>query len=105
MQHISGIRIAHVCAPEREVRVNRPDPGAGPIAWQRVTRVAGLKMRVGRGASGLEYVLRQGADWQVSVRGRRSEVQIGSARMQDHARALAAMWEQAVASGRIDMAA
>ena len=105
MHHISGIRIAHVCTPEREVRVNRPVAEEGPIEWERPTRVAGLKIRVGRGRSGLEYVLRQGADWRVSVRGRRNEVQIGSARMQDHARGLAAMWEQAVLNGRIDMAA
>lgn len=30
-------------------------------------------------------------------------LEIGSARMQDHATALAAMWEQAVLSGRIDV--
>jgi hypothetical protein len=42
--------------------------------------------------------------WRVTViSSRHEEVEVGSARMQDHAMALAAMWEQAVLSGRIDM--
>ncbi|WP_146156453.1 hypothetical protein [Enhygromyxa salina] len=61
-------------------------------------------MREGQGQSGLLYRVHQCSGWVVTVYGPRgNEVEVGSARMQDHALALAGMWEQAVASGRIDM--
>jgi hypothetical protein len=115
--HISGIRVAHVEEPERGVRVNRPVSMEGPIAWAETAKLAGVQVRCGRGQSGLRYHVRKrgssgpgassavgsGADWRVSVVTPRSELEIGSARMQDHALALAGMWEQAVLSGRIDM--
>jgi hypothetical protein len=115
--HISGIRVAHVEQPERGVRVNRPVETAGPIAWMETAKLAGVQVRCGRGRSGLRYHVRKrpstgagaasavgaGADWRVSVVTPRSELDIGSARLQDHALALAGMWEEAVLSGRIDM--
>lgn len=107
---------------ERAVRVNRPVGMDGPIAWGETSKLAGVQVRCGRGQSGLRYHVRKrsnspgsgarpgagsavgaGADWRVSVVTARSELEIGSARMQDHALALAGMWEQAVLSGRIDM--
>lgn len=91
-------------APDRGVRVNRPQMVEGPIVWSEVARVAGLKTRGGRGQSGLRYWIRQQGEWKVTVvSSRREEVTVGSARMQDHALALASMWEQAVLDGRIDM--
>jgi hypothetical protein len=105
--HISGIRVAHVDQPERAVRVNRPVDMDGPIAWGETATLVGVQVRCGRGESGLRYHIRKrpgpGADWRVSVVGPHSDLDIGSARMQDHALALAGMWEQAVLSGRIDM--
>ena len=101
--HVSGIRVAHVQAPDRGVRVNRPQTLDGPIEWSGVVRVGGAKLRQGRGRSGLSYRVRQSGGWQVVVMCRQREVEVGSARMQDHALALAQMWEQAVLSGRIDM--
>lgn len=102
--------------PERGVRVNRPVGTEGPIAWAEMGTLAGVQLRCGRGQSGLRYHVRKrsgtagsgsaggaGADWRVSVVTARSEVEVGSARMQDHALALAGLWEQAVLSGRIDM--
>jgi hypothetical protein len=93
--------------PERAVRVNRPVGTDGPIAWAETATLAGVQVRCGRGQSGLRYHARKrsgaGADWRVSVVGPRSDLDIGSARMHDHALALAGMWEQAVLSGRIDM--
>jgi hypothetical protein len=115
--HISGIRVAHVDQPERGVRVNRPTGVEGPIAWGETATLAGVQVRCGRGQSGLRYHIRKrpstgpgtgtavgaGADWRISVVTPRSELDIGSARLHDHALALAGMWEQAVLSGRIDM--
>jgi hypothetical protein len=109
--HISGIRVAHVEQPERAVRVNRPaSVDGGPIAWGEMKKLAGVQVRCGRGQSGLRYHLRKrsgnagaAAEWRVGVVGARHELDIGSARMEDHALALAGMWEQAVLGGRIDM--
>lgn len=79
----------------------------GPIAWGETATLAGVRVRSGRGESGLRYHIRKlsgpGTDWRVSVVNQQSDLDIGSARMQDHALALACMWEQAVLSGRIDM--
>lgn len=102
--HISGIRVAHVEAPERGVRVNRAEPVEGPIKWEAMQRVVGVQLRMGRGQSGLIYRVRRQDEWRVTVIGsRRQEIEVGSARMQDHAMALAGLWEQAVLNGRIDM--
>jgi hypothetical protein len=102
--HIHGIRVDHVQAPERAVRVNRPSAVDGPIIWDRMTRTTGTKLREGQGRSGLVYRVRNRHGWTVTVAsGSREEVEIGSSRLQDHALALAGMWEQAVLSGRIDM--
>lgn len=91
-------------APDRGVRVNRPETVDGPITWSEVQRLAGLKTRVGKGQSGLRYFVRQQGHWSVTVvSSRREEIEVGTARMQDHALALAALWEQAVLCGRIDM--
>jgi hypothetical protein len=102
--HVSGIRIAHIHA-ERAVQVNRPPSVDGPIEWSRPTRgPTGGKVRLGQGRSGLSYRVEQGREWRVLViasRGR--EIVVGSAKLQDHALALAGMWEHAVLSGRLDM--
>jgi hypothetical protein len=104
--HISGIRVAHVDGGEREVRVNRPTAhdAEDPIQWGAFRRREGLRVRCGQGKSGLRYWLVDQRSWRVMVEaaGHRT-LEIGSARMQDHASALAAMWELAVLSGRIDV--
>lgn len=105
--HISGIRVAHVEGGEREVRVNRPtleDRSDEPIQWGTIRRREGLRVRCGQGRSGLRYWLVDQRSWRVMVEtAGQKTLEIGSARMQDHATALAAMWEQAVLSGRIDV--
>lgn len=105
--HISGIRVAHVDGGEREVRVNRPaDEGSSddPIHWGGIRRRDGVRVRCGQGRSGLRYWLVDQRSWRVMVEtAGQQTLEIGSARMQDHATALAAMWEQAVLSGRIDV--
>jgi hypothetical protein len=102
--HISGIRVAHVDEPERAVRVNRPTSVDGPITWGEMGKLAGVQVRCGRGQSGLRYHVRTrpGSDWRIGAVGTH-ELEIGSAHLEDHALALASMWEQAVLSGRIDM--
>lgn len=105
--HISGIRVAHVHAPERAVQINRPPLGDGPVAWSRLTREGGRRRCEGHGESGLRYRVERvelRREWVVIViasRGR--EIMVGSAKLQDHALALAGMWEQAVLSGRVDV--
>lgn len=86
------------------MQVKRREPSDGPIAWAKASREGGRKLRVGHGRSGLMYRVKQAREWVVVViasRGR--EFVVGSARLQDHALALAGMWEQAVLSGRIDL--
>lgn len=101
---ISGIRVAHIQGPERPVQVNRPSPGDGPIAWSKVLREGDRKRRLGHGRSGLIYRVDQGREWTVVVTASRGrELLVGSAKLQDHALALAGMWEQAVLSGRVDV--
>lgn len=78
-------------------------PVEDPIAWAKVERIAGRKLRQGTGRSGLVYHVVQGEQWRVWVETPRTRMEIGSARMQDHALALAALWEHGVSSGRIDM--
>ena len=90
--------------PIREVQVNARVRREGPISWGKMSREGGVKSRTGHGKTGLVYILSRAREWRVvvlSTRGR--EVEVGTARLQDHAMALAAMWEQAVASGRVDM--
>ncbi|HLT35724.1 MAG TPA: hypothetical protein VK034_05550 [Enhygromyxa sp.] len=102
--HVSGIRLAHVDCAERTVQVNRPAIHEGPIQWEKPVRGPDGKVRLGRGKSGLSYRIKQAREWQVQVvasRGR--ELLVGSARLQDHALALAGMWEQAVLAGRVDV--
>jgi hypothetical protein len=105
--HISGIRVAHVQGGEREVRVNRPPSeanSADPIQWGAIRRREGLRVRSGQGRSGLRYWLVDQLSWRVMVEAAGHQtLEIGRARMQDHAIALAALWEQAVLSGRIDV--
>ncbi len=102
--HISGIRIAHIDGGEREVKTHRAVPTEGPIVWGKPVRSPEGKVRIGHGRSGMMYRVKQGGQWQVLVvAGRGRELEIGSARLQDHALALAGLWEQAVLSGRIDM--
>lgn len=107
--HVSGIRVAHLDCGEREVRLNRPEVGEGderdqPIEWGPIRRQADLRVRCGKGKSGVRYWLVDQGNWRVMIEtATHKALEIGSARMQDHARALAAMWEQAVLSGRIDV--
>ncbi len=104
--HISGIRVAHVDGGEREVRVNRPvDTLADDlITWGAIRRREGLRVRSGQGRSGVRYWLVNEQSWRVMVEtSGHKTLEVGRARMQDHATALAAMWEQAVLSGRIDV--
>jgi hypothetical protein len=82
----------------------------GPIAWGEMGKLAGVQVRCGRGRSGLRYHVRKrpgnagaAAEWRIGVVGANRELDIGSARMEDHALALAGMWEDAVLGGRIDM--
>lgn len=103
--HISGIRVAHVQGGEREVRVNRPAGETGKaIEWGPVQRREGVRVRGGVGQSGVRYWLVDRRGWRVMIEtADRRTLEIGSARMQDHASALASMWEDAVLSGRIDV--
>jgi hypothetical protein len=97
------IRMDHVHGAEREVQTPRA-PSEGPIGWGKLVRAAEGKVRHGQGESGLRYRLEQVREWQViAVTRRGRELVVGSARMQDHALALAGMWEQAVLSGRVDV--
>jgi hypothetical protein len=101
--HLSGIRMEHVHGAEREVQTPRA-PSGGPIEWAKLVREPDGKARYGQGQSGLRYRLKQVREWQVvAVTRRGRELVVGSARMQDHALALAGMWEQAVLSGRVDI--
>lgn len=100
--HISGIRMGHAHA-EREVQTARASH-EGPVMWGKIVREPDGKVRPGQGQSGLAYRVKQQREWQVTAVTRRGrEIVVGSARMQDHALALAAMWEQAVLSGRVDI--
>ncbi|MFV8756656.1 hypothetical protein ACNOYE_39435 [Nannocystaceae bacterium ST9] len=105
--HISGIRVAHVDCGERDVRVNRPAVGEGsdePIQWAQLRRREGVRVRCGQGRSGVRYWLVDQSSWRVMIEtANHKTLEIGSARMQDHAVALAVMWERAVQSGRIDV--
>lgn len=102
--HISGIRIAHVHGAERAVQVNRPLAPEGPIYWEKPVRGPQGKIREGQGRSGLRYRVEQGREWQVVVSASRGRtLLVGSAKLHDHALALAALWEQAVLSGRVDV--
>lgn len=103
--HIFGVRVAHVEGTARDVQVNRTEvPSPGPIEWSSISREDGLRVREGRGRSGLVYRALRSQSWRVFVQSKANEeLEIGSARMQDHALGLAAMWEQAVLSGRIDV--
>ena len=76
----------------------------GPIVWGKIIREQGVKCRSGQGDTGLIYLVSRQREWGVVVRTPRGrELEIGTARLQDHAMALACLWEQAVASGRVDM--
>lgn len=86
------------------MQVNRPQLHDGPILWAKPIREPDGKVHVGRGTSGLSYRVKQGREWQVLVSASRGrEIVVGSAKLQDHALALAAMWEQAVLTGRVDI--
>ncbi|MCA9684127.1 MAG: hypothetical protein KC457_18150 [Myxococcales bacterium] len=104
--HVDGIRVAHI-HEEREVRVNRREAQTS-ITWSKLGRAEGVTSRDGHGPSGLVYRLLRdqhgGGLWRVTVSGSQGRViEVGSARMQDHAMALANLWEQGVESGRIDV--
>lgn len=103
--HISGIRVAHLEGGEREVRVNRPTLDAdAAIQWGSIQRREGIRVRAGLGQSGVRYWLVDRRGWRVMIEtADHRTLEIGSARMQDHASALASMWEQAVLSGRVDV--
>ena len=106
--HVHGIGVEHIDTPVREIRVSgRGAEEGGPIEWETLARQGELRIRSGQGRSGLAYSVTRRREWHVSVSasagGREVEVEVGRARMHDHALVLACLWEQAVLSGRIDM--